>query len=107
MFSPDGRTLATADADTAVTLWDTATRRQHAVLTAHSRQVRSLAFSPDGRTLASAGVDGTTVRWSTGAERTARQLCDAVARDLTSQEWDRLVPGTPYHRTCTEHPDTS
>ncbi|GAA3148516.1 hypothetical protein GCM10010449_79040 [Streptomyces rectiviolaceus] len=107
VFSPDGRTLATADADTAVTLWDTATRRQHAVLTAHSRQVRSLAFSPDGRTLASAGVDGTTVRWSTGAERTARQLCDAVARDLTSQEWDRLVPGTPYHRTCTEHPDTS
>jgi WD domain, G-beta repeat len=54
-FSPDGRTLA-AGGD-GISLWDVATGRPLATLTARGDQAAdSVAFSPDGKTLA--GTDG-------------------------------------------------
>ncbi|MCM9078176.1 helix-turn-helix domain-containing protein [Streptomyces spororaveus] len=66
-YSPDGKRLATAEADHAVRLWDVAERRVLAVFEGHTETVFSVAFSPDGRTLASAGSDGTIRLWDTGA----------------------------------------
>lgn len=66
-YSPDGKRLATAEADHAVRLWDVAERRVVATFEGHSETVFSVAFSPDGRTLASAGSDGTIRLWDTGA----------------------------------------
>ncbi|WP_405837380.1 helix-turn-helix domain-containing protein [Streptomyces sp. NBC_01518] len=57
-FSPDGRTLATASADEAIRLWDTATGTLRVTLAGHTGPVRSVAFSPDGRTLADGGEHG-------------------------------------------------
>ncbi|MFF1379297.1 hypothetical protein [Streptomyces sp. NPDC058308] len=99
-FRPDSRTLATADADASVHLWRVFDRHLLAVLSGHSRQVRTLAFSPDGRTLASGGVDGTVLLWNTNAARTADQLCRTVARDLTREEWSNFAPDTAYRRIC-------
>ncbi|GGQ18129.1 WD40 repeat domain-containing protein [Streptosporangium pseudovulgare] len=63
-FSPDGSRLATAEADGAVRLWDTATHEQvGSPMTGHEGAVRSVAFSPDGTRLATAGSDGTTRVW--------------------------------------------
>ncbi|MFF0445141.1 helix-turn-helix domain-containing protein [Streptomyces sp. NPDC004609] len=100
-FSPDGRTLAAATADSAVTLWDLARRTPLATLTGHVGGVRSVAFSPDGRTLASAGDDQTVRLWNTDPVVTKRQLCGALARDLTGDEWRQFLPDVSYHRTCT------
>ena len=52
-FSPDGKTLASADDDGFITLWDVATRKSRARMQMHQKFVRALAFSPDGKTLAS------------------------------------------------------
>ncbi|MFI6283375.1 helix-turn-helix domain-containing protein [Streptomyces sp. NPDC051018] len=100
-FSPDGRTLAAATADSSVALWDAVRRTPLATLTGHVGQVRSVAFSPDGRTLASAGDDQTVRLWNTDPELTRRQLCGALGRDLSADEWRRFLPDASYHRTCT------
>ena len=72
VFSPDGRTLATADdyywgresGDEVVRLWDVDTDTEIGKLWGHIGGISSVSFSPDGRTLATAGsIDGTVVLW--------------------------------------------
>ncbi|MFJ5974483.1 trypsin-like peptidase domain-containing protein [Streptomyces sp. NPDC093060] len=71
VFSPDGRTLATASSDRAVRLWDTATGKAiGAPLTGHTDAVESVAFSPDGRSLATASDDRTVRVWDVATRET-------------------------------------
>jgi len=63
-FSPDGRTMASAGIDRAVTLWDVGSGRELGTpLTGHTDAVESVAFSPDGRILASASDDNMIRLW--------------------------------------------
>ncbi|KAF1817615.1 hypothetical protein P152DRAFT_463702 [Eremomyces bilateralis CBS 781.70] len=67
-FAPDGKTLATASADTTVKLWDAGSGALQQTLEGHSGRVCAVAFAPDGRTLASASAD-TTVKLTSGDNR--------------------------------------
>jgi WD40 repeat protein len=68
-YSPDGRRLATACADSVVRIWDAAVVKDPLLtLRGHSRPVCAVAFSPDGRQLASGGADGIANLWDTTRE---------------------------------------
>ena len=65
VFSPDGKTIASASAyDGTVRMWDTETGQLKISLD-HFNFVFSVAFSPDGKTLASAVGDKAVRMWDT------------------------------------------
>ena len=57
-YSPDGTRLAVASS-IGIWIYDTATYKEIALLTGHTRNVTCIAFSPDGSMLASGSWDKT------------------------------------------------
>jgi WD40 repeat protein/serine/threonine protein kinase len=64
VFSPAGPTLATANDDNGVRLWNTGSGDLIVELKQHEARVRSLAFSVNGQYLASGSEDGQITIWS-------------------------------------------
>jgi WD40 repeat protein len=97
VVSPDGHSLATANVDRIVHIWDTATGKQLRSLAGHKVPVRSVAFSPDGREIASGGMDGSVRIWdlATGREKYAPLNHQGIAIDLSySRDGRRLAVAT-------------
>ena len=65
-LSPDGRTLATGQADFSVTVWNVGSGQMTGKLTGHDDWPVDLAYS-DGGTLFSGSLDGTCREWKAGS----------------------------------------
>ena len=63
VFSPDGKTLATASLDHSIRLWDFAARQLITTLQGHLNEVWALAFSADGKSVVSGARDGGVKLW--------------------------------------------
>jgi WD40 repeat protein len=78
-FSPDGTTLAVADSDGHIYLWDLATRRVTTTLTypGDCQFYTSIAFSPDGSLLAAGAAScAETDLWDLSSRRVTAALTD-------------------------------
>ncbi|MDE0685935.1 MAG: hypothetical protein OXI63_23660, partial [Candidatus Poribacteria bacterium] len=64
VFSPNGKTLASASEDRTIRLWDVATGTHKYTLTGHNAWISSIAFSPDGKILASADSEHRIRLWN-------------------------------------------
>jgi WD40 repeat protein len=102
VFSPDGKTLASAEEMGQVVLWDAVTGKKIAELGRHDGtiscypHVRQVAFAPDGRTLASCGWDGAVRLWDTLRHqplRVLRSADTAVSAIAFTPDGRRLVSG--------------
>ena len=104
-FSPDGRRLISAGDGGAMQLWDVQGR--HALgnpLRSGNAPVYAVQFSPDGESFASGAEDGAVrlwegILWNKRADLEDR-VCRLVVGNLNEGEWQMLVPGLPYRRSC-------
>ncbi|MFC5830028.1 NACHT and WD repeat domain-containing protein [Nonomuraea insulae] len=121
VFSPDGKTLASASQDRTVRLWNLTDPAKPVPLgqplTGHTGSILSVVFSPDGKMLASASQDQTVRLWNltdpakpvplgqplTGHEgpvwsvafRRDRRTLASAGEDGTVRLWDLSDPSKP------------
>src|SRR5262249_11021173 len=75
-LSPDGRTIASGDADGWLHLWDAGSvpARLIAAIPPSAGDVTALAFSPDGKRLCAGRKDGLVTVWNVATRRPILQL---------------------------------
>jgi RNA polymerase sigma factor (sigma-70 family) len=71
-FSPDGKVLAAAGADSTTRLWDAATGKLLHVLRGHKDRITCLAYGPDGKYLATGGIDKQLILWDAATGKALR-----------------------------------
>ncbi|MCU0794825.1 MAG: serine/threonine-protein kinase [Akkermansiaceae bacterium] len=94
VFSPDSRFIASGGDDNRITIRETATEREVAVLRGHQATLTDLAFSHDGRTLASSSADKTLRLWHVPTWRQLGTLYSGeILGNLEFSKGDRALRG--------------
>ncbi|MFI7632846.1 protein kinase [Nonomuraea sp. NPDC049400] len=101
VFSPDGRTLATATDEGVLEFWDVqARRRLGSSYRVGEFDPSSMAFSADGSVLY-VGTQGNSVHEvPVGDALVAGKVCARAARTLSPAEWSRYLADVPYRDVC-------
>jgi WD40 repeat protein len=106
-FSPGGQQLATAsDGDNTTRLWDLENLSAAPVILRGSMRCSAACadFSPDGRWYATTGADNVTRLWYMRVDELIELACRTAGRNLNRTEWQQMMSGQPYHKTCPEFP---
>jgi WD40 repeat protein len=83
-FAPGNETLATADAQGKVILWDLTQRTPRAVLRGHSGPVWPIAFSHDGQQLCTSCTDHKVRIWDISQPPPATDVCPPGHRSMVA-----------------------
>jgi serine/threonine protein kinase/DNA-binding SARP family transcriptional activator/WD40 repeat protein len=95
-FTPDGRTIAASGFDNTLRLIDVDSRTQ--IGTPLAIAAWGAIFSPDSTEMA-ISTDRGVVRLGIDAATLTTAACRAAGRELTDDEWNQYIGGTP-HRLC-------
>ena len=93
-FSPDGRTLATADVSGVVGLWDVATLQRYGMLDGHRNASGTLVYIPESNRLISGGQDDDAIIvWDLISKQQLFQLRvpDRMSHLEFSARWNLLL----------------
>src|SRR6266849_9049166 len=85
-WSPDGKKIASASADTNVQVWNVDTGSNILTYRGHSSKVNAVAWSPDGTRIASASEDRTVQVWDTTTGETLF-IYRGHAKEVSSVAW--------------------
>jgi RNA polymerase sigma factor (sigma-70 family) len=97
-YSPDGRTIATANSNNTISLWEVITGKERLQFkTDTTRHIHALAFSADGKFLVGGGPDATVRFWDavTGKELAQRKGHQSgIVSIVLSDDGKTLVSGS-------------
>jgi WD40 repeat protein len=85
-WSPDGSTLAAANQDGGIRLWDPKDKKLVGRLLRHDGWARGVAWSPNGRSVASSGQDGMVRLWDPKEKKQLRAFRSGPA-DTWAVAW--------------------
>ncbi len=94
VYSPDGKTLATAGFPGVVNLWDMVNRKRIGTLKGEKSTIRSVTFSPDGKTVACVNDAGLVRLWDLATEelkQTLPGLSDSMRRAARTMMLDSIA----------------
>jgi len=98
LFSPDGRYLLSAGADSTTRFWDVATAQEVKRVENPSRLTTGIAMTHDSHWLAVGDVDGNTVIWDANAGREAVRVLS-----LSNGGWVVVTPDGRFDADSLEH----
>ncbi len=102
-FSPDGRVLARSGGDSKIFLYDVSTGTSIGrPLGPDSQSNTSLyaEFRPDRNEIVGYFSDGALHSWDLDPASWVRRACTIAGRDMTPEEWRRVLPDRPYRHVC-------
>jgi DNA-binding SARP family transcriptional activator/WD40 repeat protein len=101
-FDASGERLATTGGqDGLVKLWFASTLEQEGTaLNVDHGAVASAAFTPDGESLLAVDDHGNAFAWPTSLAAWEQRACAIAGRNLTPQEWRRILSGRNYAKVC-------
>ena len=100
-FSPDGSTIVTTGTDGTTRLIDVESRAVIGAPLPGEDQVSARArFTPDGAQVIVVPETHEGAAWNVTPDAWNRQACEVAARQLTTDEWKRFLPGLAYDPAC-------
>jgi WD40 repeat protein len=101
-FAPRGQRFATTGyQEGTVRLWFTSTLQQEGpALSTDARATSAAAFTPSGTSLLAVEDRGNAFAWPASLRAWEQRACAVAGRNLSRQEWDRLVAEPRYSAIC-------